>query len=146
MSPDFLDAVLTTMLPGGEVGSGRVLPDPAALGLGSRLADHLGAHPWRVQLAEALAAIAAEAGGEAAFVAADATRRTELLRRAEQAESQPFGLLVHIAVADFYDHPQVVTAFGWRAAPPQPTGHTLDPLDPELLAPVRARGPIWRSV
>ena len=47
-------------------------------------------------------------------------------------------------LARYYSHPAIAAAFGWRADPPQPKGHGLEPFDEALLELVRKRKPFWR--
>ncbi|MBL8689977.1 MAG: hypothetical protein JNL04_12795 [Rhodospirillaceae bacterium] len=124
----FLDAVLDTLLPGvdGLPSGSRVGLDPAA-------------H------AEALRVIGAEAGGDAAFVAASTDARSEILRRVETRPA--FQALAAAALTRYYQSEAVVTAMGWRLAPPQPTGHKVAATDAatwERLEKVKARTRIWR--
>ncbi len=47
----------------------------------------------------------------------------------------------------YYTHPTVPPAFGLPGRPPQPLGHKVPPNDDldELVAPVKARGKVWRD-
>jgi hypothetical protein len=125
---EFLDAVLDTLLPGVDD-----LPS------GSRIGLDPAAH------AEALRAIGAEAGSDAAFVAASPDTRAEILRRVETRPE--FQALAAAALTRYYQSEAVVTAMGWRLAPPQPTGHKVAATDAaiwERLEKVKARKRIWR--
>jgi hypothetical protein len=92
-----------------------------------------------------LAAIAAEAGTRAAFRSGTDDRRGAVLRRVEQSHPGEFAALVTAVLTLYYESPEALAAFGWPSRPPQPLGHTLEPFDEELLAPVKARGEIWRK-
>lgn len=124
----FLDAVLDTLLPG-----------VSGLPTGSRIGLDASPH------ADALRVISTEAGGEAAFVSASADARADILRR---METKPVvQALVAAALMRYYQSDTVITAMGWRAAPPQPTGHKVAATDTatwERLEKVKARGRIWR--
>lgn len=124
----FLDAVLDTLLPGAD-----------GLPAGSRVGLDPAAH------AEALRVIGAEAGSDDAFVAASPDARSEILRRVETRPA--FQALAAAALTRYYQSEAVVTAMGWRLAPPQPAGHKVAATDPatwERLEKVKARKRIWR--
>lgn len=46
----------------------------------------------------------------------------------------------------YYRDPRVLEAIGVEPRPPFPKGHKVEQGDFSLLDPVRARGPIWRTV
>jgi hypothetical protein len=137
MSEMFLSAVADTLLPGGVLANGVSAPAASRLGIGW---DAIAARQ-----APVLAAIAAAAEGEEAFCSGTEDFRTDTLKRIEQSHPQEFGALVAAVLTLYYEHPHVIVAFGWTPRPPQPLGHTLPPFDEELLAPVKARGEIWRK-
>ena len=62
----------------------------------------------------------------------------------EEVGGEPPNAEVTAVLTLYYEHPDVISAFGWPSRPPQPLGHTLPPFDEDLLAPVKARGEIWR--
>jgi hypothetical protein len=131
MSREFRRAVVDTILPGV---SG--LPSGSAAGVLITDGD-----------APLLAAIAAAAGGEAAFAAGAEALRTEALRRVEREMPEAFRALVASLLADYYESATALAALGWRSAPPQPSGHAMPPDDetlPPLLERVRRRGEVWR--
>ncbi len=135
MSP-FIAAVLDTLLPG-EADAPEALPS------GSRapidFADLTTAH------ADALRAIATEAGGEAVFVAASPDKRADAIRRVEA--TAPFQALLAAVLMRYYQSDKVTTAMGWRLEAPQPHGHKVAATDDatwERLERVEARGRIWR--
>lgn len=95
-------------------------------------------------------AIAAEAGGEAAFMAADAPARTAVVRAVEAREPQAFQALVLAVSALYHSSAAVLEAYGWPARAPQPEGFDVGtPADAaetdHLLTRVRSRPPLWRA-
>ncbi|MBM3545596.1 MAG: hypothetical protein FJX54_01480 [Alphaproteobacteria bacterium] len=130
----FLAAVLDTLLPGDRA----ALPLPPGSGIGIEASD---------LPAEALAAIASEAGSEAAFEAASPATRTDILRRVEAKSPSVFQALLTAALMRYYQSDAVMTAMGWRTDPPQPKGRPLAATDAatwERLKKVKSRGRIWR--
>lgn len=135
----FADAVIDTICPG-LAGGDRSLPPATGAGLsgGAYRAVHEGV----------LRLIAAEAGGDGAFIAASGAGRVAILQAVERSAGAPFRALVQAVLADYHEAPAVLTAFGWRVDPPQPRGHVLEPMDgamTEQLERVRRRGPLWRK-
>lgn len=130
----FVAAVVDTLLPGdsGE----RPLPPASAVGTHTRVMARLASAPAR----DALAAIAAAAGGEEAFVLAALDERAAVARHVERNNGAAFRSLVLFVASDYYENEAVLAAFGWRGEPPQPSGHTLAPFEDALLASVRQRG------
>jgi hypothetical protein len=138
LSPGFLDAVIDAICPG--LDGGRPVPSATAAGLSREI--------YALPHTVVLAAIAGAAGGEAAFQALPPQARAEVLARVEAADATAFRALVQAVIADFYEAPAVLAAFGWRSDPPQPRGRTLEPMDDgldTLIARVTARGPVWRK-
>jgi len=133
----FVAAVLDTLVPGGALANGVIAPPASAIGIAFAVAE---AHHARV-----LAAVAIEAGGEEAFCSGTEEFRANALKRVEKSHSADFAALVTGVLMLYYEHPEVLTAFGWPSRPPQPFGHELPRFDEELLAPVKARGKIWRD-
>ncbi|MBV9521469.1 MAG: hypothetical protein JO010_01665 [Alphaproteobacteria bacterium] len=143
MSPEFLRAIIDTLLPGmgaPEARGGMHLPSGSEAGID--LARHAAsARPI-------LDAIAVAAGGAAAFAGASEAARAAILRRVERDRPDPFRAFVTLVLAEYYETPAVLTALGWRAAPPQPMGHPLPAMDAETerrLDRVRRRAPLWRA-
>jgi hypothetical protein len=136
MSDTFLAAVVDALLPGGALANSIVAPKASSIGIATGLVE--------ARHARVLAAIADLAGGEDAFCSGTEEFRIEVLKRAEAMHPQDFAALVTAVLTGYYEHPDVLTAFGWPARPPQPLGHTFAPIDEDLLAPVKARGEIWR--
>ena len=135
MTPEFLAAVIDTLLPGDDaLPSGTQADlDPAAY------ADSHGA---------AFAAIAAQVGGGELFVRADESARCEALKAVEQLKPDVFRALLVAVLSDYYEAPPVLAALGWRIDPPQPSGHAMPKLDDpttERLERVGRRGKLWRA-
>jgi len=131
MTPEFLSAVVDTLLPGDDEPS--PLPSGTNAGVAAKL-EHL----------VVLQAIADAARGEDAFVRADTAARIAAVRRVEAEIRGPFKALVSQILQDYYEVEAVLLAMGWRAEPPQPQGHVLPPFDEALLETVRRRAPTWR--
>lgn len=128
--------VLDTLLPGDD--GVPALPSATAAGVPTRI--DVAAHR------EVLDAIARTAGGEGAFVRADAAARAAVLKEVEQAMPDAFATLLLRATLEYYDADAVIAAFGWTVEPPHPTGHRLPAFDDGLLAQVKRRGALWRSL
>lgn len=132
MSDALLMAVLETLLPG-DAGAP---PLPPASGVSLDIAllrDH--ARPLLDRIDTGV------------FLAADVVARAEMLRGVEQADPAAFRAFLDRALAAYYQAPAVLTAFGWRSAPPMPEGHQLagnDGLALALLDKVGNRSPLWR--
>lgn len=138
MTPEFLRAVVDTLLPG-EQGQAP-LPSGSAAGV------DLGKHAETVR--SVLEAIAHAAGGGPAFARASEATRVAVLRSVEQELPDAFRALVTPVLADYYESPAVLIAFGWRAEPPQPQGYTLPPTDEgtlQRLDRVKQRVNLWRE-
>lgn len=143
MIPDFLSAIVDTLLPGDD--DPPQLPTGTAAGVAARLAAHLVARRDSARLEAVLAAIASAARGEDAFVRAGAAERVATLRGVEAEMRGPFRALVALVLEDYYEAETVLLAMGWRTEPPQPQGHALSPpVDEALLEPVRRRSRMWR--
>ena len=70
-----------------------------------------------------------------------------MLSSLEQSHPQDFRDLVLSLIKPYYESGPVLEAMGWRSAPPQPAGHMIAPMDPELsqaLTNVAARKRMWR--
>jgi hypothetical protein len=135
VTPDLISAVADAIVPG------DALDPPLPSGSAARVASRLQADRHRT----VLAAIAEAAGGEAAFIRADAAARENVLHEVELRMRDAFAALVLAILRDYYEDDAVLRAMGWRAEPPQPSGHTLDPFDETLLKPVKDRGRLWRD-
>lgn len=137
MKASFDDAVFDTLFPG----LGAIPPaSRAGLDATAVLTRH----------GAVLTAIAAAAGGEDAFIAADPGTRTGLLRAAGSTDPAAFQALVLAVSALYHSSAPVVEAYGWVARAPQPEGFAVGaPTDEaeaaRLLEKVRARRQIWRG-
>jgi hypothetical protein len=141
-TPEFLRAVLDTLLPGESADP----PVPAALPSGS--AAGVDPATYAKAARPALEAILRAAGSTSAFAAASDADRIAMLRNVERELPGPFRTLLAPLLADYYESPAVIAAFGWRPDPPQPRGHTLPPADEAThrrLDRVRQRGKLWRD-
>ena len=142
MTPEFLSAVVDTLLPGDA--ATPPLPSGTEVGIAERLAEHVVASRDRARHDAVLHAIADAARGEDAFVRADAAERISSVKRVEAEMGEPFRAFVSLLLQDYYETDAVLVAIGSRAEPPQPDGHVIAPFDETLLDPVRRRGPMWR--
>jgi hypothetical protein len=134
MTPEFLAAVLDTLLPGDDaLPSGtRAGLDPAAYASHQTVLD----------------AIARQAGGLDALVRANGRARTAALQAIERTAPDLFRALLTAVLSDYYEAPAVLTALGWRSEPPQPAGHAVPAMDApttERLTRVGQRGKLWRG-
>jgi hypothetical protein len=129
MTPEFLAAVIDTLLPGDDA-----LPS----GPQADVALTADAH------APVLEAVSAQAGGMDAFSSAPEPARVTILRAVEHAHPEAFRALLVAVLSDYYESAPVLTAMGWRSDPPQPLGHEL-PSSDTGIDKVRARSRLWRS-
>ena len=142
MKPDFLRAVVDTLLPGEAVAPAGVPSLPAGSPAGVDLAPHA------ESLTSVLAAIARAAGGESDFPAADENRRTAILQSVQRDMPEAFARLLGVVLPDYYEAPAVLNALGWRSEPPQPMGHAVPAMDDATLARlerVKSGGRRWRD-
>jgi len=135
MTPEFLAAVIDTLLPGDDaLPSGtRAGLDPAAYAASHRAVFN---------------AIAAFAGGGEVFVGADEGARIAALQAVEHTARAAFRTLLTSVLSDYYEAAPVLAVLGWPSRPPQPTGHSVSPPDAltaEQLERVRNRGTLWRD-
>ena len=79
------------------------------------------------------------------FAALSPAARTVALRDLEQAEPMFVPTLLTLACVGYYSAEPVVAALKGSARPPHPLGYELEPDDPSLLDPVRARGRLYRE-
>jgi hypothetical protein len=134
MTPEFLAAVIDTLLPGDDV-----LPSGTAAGVA--LAPQA-AHE------SVLSAISLQAGGSDAFARAGERTRVGILQAIERANAEAFRALVVAALSDYYESGPILAAMGWRADPPQPIGHAMPALDnmaADRLECAQRRGRLWRG-
>jgi len=139
---DFLAALVDCIAPGGLVTKVVVLPSASVAGCDNALAEAL---KGNTDLRTLVEAIAAQAGGGAAFSARPAQERESLLEVLQKQQPEAFAQLVTLTLARYYAHPQVLEALDWPARPPQPEGHKLPAFDDASLTPVLARGAVWRQ-
>jgi len=135
MTPEFLAAVIDTLLPGDDT-----LPSATRAGLDPTA--------YAVAHRPILDAIAARAGGPETFLRTDENARAAVLSAVERATPDAFRTLLSIVLSDYYEVPVVLTALGWRSEPPQPKGHAIPSLDASgnaRLERVRRRGQLWRG-
>ena len=133
MTPEFLAAVIDTLLPGDDV-----LPSGTAAGV----VLAAGAH------GPVLEAVRAQAGGTDAFSRSPEPARVAAVQAVERAHPEAFRALLAAVLSDYYESPPVLAAMGWRADPPQPAGHAMPTMDDptaERLERVRHRHRLWRG-
>ena len=131
MTPEFLAAVIDTLLPGDDV-----LPSGTGAGVALAADGH----------APVLEAVCAQAGGMDAFTGAPEPACVAVLQAVERAHPEAFRALLVTVLSDYYESAPVLTAMGWRSDPPQPLGHELPSSDTVVdIDKVRARGHLWRS-
>jgi hypothetical protein len=135
MTPEFLAAVIDTLVPGDDA-----LPSGTRAGLDP--ATYVVSH------CAVFDAIAAQSGTAEAFLHADESARNAVMRGVERGAPDAFRALLTAVLADYYDAQAVLAALGWRHEPPQPAGHRVAPLDDsamERLERVRTRSKLWRN-
>lgn len=100
--------------------------------------------PDRPAVVQALDKLDAAAGGPLADqTAAQREAAGRWLREHEPALASTFASLV---LACYYRDDRVMRSLGLEPRPPYPQGFEVEPGDPaSLLAPVRARGRLWRG-
>lgn len=142
ISVEFLACLVDCIAPGGEVREGVVLPSAGSVGCNHIVAEAMAINPSLRELGDA---IVARAGAEETFSATDPQKRNILLKAIQGENPERFASLVTLVLGHYYAQSQVLNALNWPVRPPQPNGHELPPFDESLLAPVRARGQIWRQ-
>jgi len=135
MTPEFLTAVIDTLLPGDEAlqSATRAGLDPAVYARAHRTVFD---------------AIAGQAGSNELFARADESARNAILKAVERALPDAFRALLVAVLSDYYEAPPVLAALGWRIDPPQPSGHAMPRLDgptTERLERVGRRAKLWRA-
>ncbi|MGH6891697.1 MAG: hypothetical protein ACREEP_05515 [Dongiaceae bacterium] len=134
MTRAMLMAVLDALFPGDEGAPPLPSASKAALDLESL-------EPPAEPLVTAL-------GDGDSFLNGSTVERVAKLRAVEQASPEPFKLFLSAALAAYYESAPVLAALGWRSAPPQPLGHSVEDTDPatwQSLEKVRRRGKLWRD-
>jgi hypothetical protein len=141
MTPEFLAAVLDTLLPGEATASGgRPLPSGAVAGLAP--------DGYAASYGPVFDAVARQAGGIDPFLAADEAARAAALEAAERRMPDAFRALLMAVLSDYYESPAVLAALGWSADPPQPVGHAVaetDEITTARLDRVTRRARLWRD-
>jgi hypothetical protein len=133
----FLETVLDAILP---PDTGMGLPAGSAAGV------DLGRYGEAAE--PVLRLVLAAVGSEESFLGAPAEARHGALEAAERQGPEAFRALLALLLPDYYECEAVLEAFGWRAEPPQPQGHSLAAMDEATgaaLERVRRRAKIWRS-
>ncbi len=92
---------------------------------------------------EALAAIAAKAGG--AFVSLDRDSRERLINDWHEAGGAAAAALARVILGAYYRDDRVLLALGLEARAPFPKGHEVEQGDWSLLDAVRDRPAFWRD-
>jgi hypothetical protein len=136
MTPEFLAAVIDSLLPGEPVAPAGHSALPAGCKAGLDPGAYSRAHR---SIFEAIDA--------AAFMRADEAARTAILQAIECVLPDAFRSLLVVVLSDYYESAAVLAAIGWRAEPPQPTGHamaTIDEATRESLQQVARRERLWR--
>jgi hypothetical protein len=142
MTPEFLLAVVDTLLPGEDVAPAGQQRLPAGSAAGVDLGKYAGA------LQPILQAILKAAGDAPAFVTASETRRIDILQSVQREAPEAFAGLLSALLADYYEMPMVLKALGWRSEPPQPQGHLVPAMDEATharLERVRLGRQRWRD-
>ncbi len=128
-----LDALLDTMLPGGDG-----FPSASAAGVREWL---LGESRFAHALAEVLELLPER------FEDQEFDVRAELLAKIEKTAPGRFNDAVLAAYSGYYTRPSVLavieTACGYKAGPPQPGGYELPPFDESILNVPGSREPSW---
>ena len=130
----FLDALLGTLLPGGQD-----WPSAAQTQVAAFMTRRAAEFP---RLAGAIAEL--RAGLPADFAERGAARRAACLRELEARDPALLAPIVEEAYRGYYTDPSVLAAIerktGYPARPPQPLGRKVQPFDWSVLAP-RSIGP-----
>src|SRR5262245_31591113 len=141
MTPEFIAAVVDTLLPGDSGGPTGEPPLPQGSAVGTDLSVEVESR------STVLEAIAKRAGGAEAFIAAAEPARNAAVQAIERAMPGAFRALLSALLSGYYESPVVLAAMGWRTDPPQPQGHAMPPQNTpttEQLGRVQARGKLWR--
>jgi hypothetical protein len=129
--------------------AGTMIPESAAFGVpgadDSAILDDIARTIGRdlPLVREALAAIAAKAGGP--FAALDRDGREALINDYTTSGGAAAATLGRVIVSAYYRDDRVLLALGLEARAPFPKGHALEQGDWSLLDAVRKRAPFWRD-
>lgn len=122
-----LKKIVDTVLPGLPAeGNLAALPAASTVGIDEALAVHLNTHPQAAELQHIVDLIVTQAGGLGALAAADEQTAVQIVAAVEAKDERMFNILLDLVAADYYDHPAVMQAFGWRPGSPQPQGYRLE--------------------
>jgi hypothetical protein len=137
-----LDAVLDLIVP--PSADGR-LPGAAEVGVPEWMAAQV--PDAFARLREELDALdrRAREAHAAGFAELDAPRRQALVDAIRAASPSFMSRLAVETVTCYYLHDRVLQGLGMELRPPAPKGYQVVQGDLSLLAPVRARGRIWRD-
>lgn len=148
LTPDeerFLIGLLDVVVPASADGR---LPGAGALGLGAHVAKTVAAQPMLRPVLEyglsSLAGLAAERSPDG-FAGLDDAQRAQLFRDFTATDQFFLPAFLFLVYSGYYQHPRVVTALGLEARAPHPGGYAMETDDLSLLAPVRARGRMYRE-
>jgi len=137
-----LDAVLNLIVP---PSADARLPGAAEVGVPEYLlAEARDALPELRRELDELDARALAAFSQA-FAALDPARREALVGELRARDPSFMSRLALETVTCYYMHDRVLEGLGMEARPPAPKGYQVMMGDLTLLAPVRARGKIWRD-
>ena len=141
MNDRFIACLADTLLPGDD--GDPPLPRAGDAGVDRAIAARIAAEDGTAYR-RALAAVMRAAGDAHTFVRETLELRSAAVADAERVAPAEMRALVALALETYYQSEPVIRAMGWRAQSPQPLGHPVEPLDPALLEPVKARPPLWR--
>ncbi len=137
-----LDAVLDLIVPPGADGR---MPGAAEVGVPEWMAAQVpDAFPRLREELDELERRAREAHA-AGFAALDAPRRQALVDAIRAGSPSFMSRLAVETVTCYYLHDRVLQGLGMELRAPAPKGYQVVQGDLALLAPVRARGKIWRD-
>jgi hypothetical protein len=142
MSPEFLAAVIDTLLPVETTPPTGAAPLPSGTAAGLAPRDYAASH------APVFSAIAEQASGIEAFMAADEAVRASAIEAVERRMPDAFRALLTAVLSDYYESPAVLAALGWPTDPPQPAGHALADMDEVTAARLKRvaqRTRLWRN-
>lgn len=132
---DTLNALLSTMLPGGDG-----FPSAADTNCAEWLSQNAGFRP-------AIKALLAKLPQGFETFAPGA--QSDMLKRIEKDAPEVFDAATVAIYSAYYTRPEVLTAIeaarGYKAVPPQPGGYALPAFDPAILSVPQARGRQWRD-
>ncbi|MDD9936920.1 MAG: hypothetical protein OXT09_25130 [Myxococcales bacterium] len=131
-----LEAFLDTLIPPSDP-----MPGAGSLGMGEQVRKQVSANAMLKAPVEAGlgdlrdAALEQDPGGLPALN----LEAREALLKAALKRHPALGMFQMAVFAAYYQHPKAREALGHSAGPPFPEGHTIDPIDPELLKKLESR-------